>query len=311
LFESYGGPGGSQGQDLRRRTIALFVTLAIHGLFVYGFIRGRITVKILKVPVRISEVRLAPPVPLKLTGRIEDLISAGPVGGSTRGGTARTPGAGGPGAGGGSEDVPDIDVLLEARRLSRGGAPAFAGESPMTFLSKKFSLSEPKPDRPSRPGSLVLRLAPPPEEPEPPRPIPARRLYPDQGMIDYARRAGARRPGPGTSGAPAAGGQRAAVILPEVGYDISPWAKQIIDLLQLNWDLGAIGDVPPRSEVRVAATVSKSGEVSSLQVISSASLEALDRNALDAVRRCLPFPALPGDFPAESLPAIFVFIYHD
>ncbi len=311
MFEPYGSPGSSQGPDFRRRTIALLVTLAIHGLFVYGFIRGRITVKILKVPARVSEVRLAPPVPLKLTGRIEDLISAGPVGGSTRGGAARTPGSGVSGAGGGSGDVPDIDVLLEARRLSRGGIPVSEAESPMTFLSKRFSLSEPKPDKPSRPGSLVLRLAPPPETPEPPPPVSPRRLYPDQGMIEYARRAGARRPGPGPSEGPATGGQRAAVILPEAGYDLSPWAKKIIDLIQLNWDLGAIVDVPPRSEVRVAATVAKSGEVSSLQVISGASMEVLDRNALDAVRRCLPFPALPDDFPAESLPAVFVFIYHD
>jgi TonB family protein len=310
LFEPYGGSGGSRGPEIRRRTTALLITLAVHGLLIFGLVRARITVQIFKDPVRITQIRLAPPVPLKLTGRIEDLISAGPVGGSARGGAARTPGAGVSG-GGGSEDVPDIDVLLEARRLSRGGAPIATGESPMTFLSKKFSLSEPKPDKPSRPGSLVLRLAPPPEKPEPPRPVPARRLDPDQGMIDYARRAGARRPGPGTPETPSTGGQRAAVILPEAGYDISPWAKKIIDLIQLNWDLGAIGEVPPRSEVRVAATVSKSGEVSSLQVVSSANMELLDRNALDAVRRCLPFPPLPEDFPAESLPAVFVFIYHD
>jgi TonB family protein len=311
LFEPYGGSGGSRGPDLRRRTTALLITFTVHGLIVYGLVRARITVRIFKNPFRISQVRLAPPVPLKLTGRIEDLITAGPVGGTARGGASRTPGAGVSGDSGGSGDVPDIDVLLEARRLSRGGAPVVTGESPVTFLSKKFSLTLPKSDKPSRPGSLVLRLAPPPEKPEPPPPVTARRLYPDQGMIDYARRAGARRLGSGAPETPSTGGQRAAVVLPEVGYDISPWAKKIIDLIQLNWDLGAIRDVPPRSEVRVAATVSKSGEVSSLQVISSANMELLDRNALDAVRRCLPFPALPEDFPAESIATVFVFTYHD
>ncbi len=310
MFEPYGGSGDSRGPDLRRRTTALVITLAVHGLIVYGLVRARITVRIFKEPVKISEVMLAPPVPLKLSGRIEDIITAGPVGGSARGGPPRPPGAGATG-GGGSGDVPDIDILLEARRLSRGGAAVPPAESPMTFLSKRFSLSAPKSDRPSRPGSLVLRLAPPPEKPEPPRPPSAPRLYPDQGMIEYARRAGARRLGSGAPAGSSTGGQRAAVVLPEVGYDISPWAKQIIDLIQVNWDLASVGEVPPRSEVRVAVTVAKNGEVSSLQVISSANLEFLDRNALDAVRRCLPFPALPEDFPAESLPAVFVFTYHD
>lgn len=310
MFESYGGSGDTRGPDLRRRTTALIITLAVHGLIVYGLVRARITVKIFKEPVRISEVMLAPPVPLKLSGRIEDIITAGPVGGSARGATSRRAGAAGSG-GGGSGDVPDIDVLLEARRISRTGAAVPPAESPMTFLSKKFSLSASKSDRPSRPGSLVLRLAPPPETPEPPRPPSKPRLYPDQGMIEYARRAGARRLGSGTPSGTSTGGQKAAVMLPEAGYDISPWARQIIDLIQANWDLDAVGDVPPRSEVRVAATVAKSGEVSSLQVISSANSEFLDRNALDAVRRCLPFPALPEDFPADSLPAVFVFTYHD
>lgn len=312
MFEHYGSPGGSRGPELRQRTIAFLVTLAVHGLLIFGFIRVRITYRIFKDPVRVNEVRLAPPVPVKIVGRIEDLISAGPVGGTSSGGTARAGRAGAAGGAGGSEAVPDIDVLLEARRISRGGDPVPAPESPMTLLSKKFSLSAPKSDKPSRPGSLVLRLAPPPEEPEPPRtPGTAPRLYPDQGMIDYARRAGARRLGGGPPAAPSSGGQRAAVILPEAGYDISPWARQLIELIQQNWDLGAVSEAPPKSEVRIAATVAKNGEVSSLQVISGASLELIDRNALDAVRRCLPFPALPEDFPAENLSMVFVFVYHD
>jgi outer membrane biosynthesis protein TonB len=55
--------------------------------------------------------------------------------------------------------------------------------------------------------------------------------------------------------------------------------------------------------------IRKDGDISSMEILETSSLEILDQAALKALRASLPFPALPADFPADFLEVFFEFIY--
>lgn len=94
------------------------------------------------------------------------------------------------------------------------------------------------------------------------------------------------------------------------GYDISPWAEKVVNKIQTNW-------VIPSSEMRlkglvgISVTVEKNGELTSIQMVSSSSVQQLDVAALRAVRMSSPFPSLPDDFPNNNLEAYLEFVYDD
>lgn len=304
MFDIYQQPEHKDGRDLRRRTAVFLVTLALHAGLVFFLYRARITVKIFPDRAFGHQVFLAPPVPrLTVPGKIEDLIAGAPGGSSL----SRSMGSATGRSGEPERDVPDIDALLEARQISRAQPGSLPPEHQVTFLSKKFSLAANAETR-HREGALVLRLAPPPEgEPQSKTTAPGR-FYPDPELMNYAR---SRLPGrSGTASAGVGSGQRAAILIPEQIYDLSPWAQQVVERIQSNWDLPVVYDLPPQTRVKVSVTISRTGEVSLFQVVGSTNSEALDRAAVEALKRSFPLPVLPADFPAESFEAFFIFDYN-
>jgi TonB family protein len=95
------------------------------------------------------------------------------------------------------------------------------------------------------------------------------------------------------------------------GYDISPWARIVVDKIQKNWILSPSQKTSATGEVEIFVTIEKSGELSSVEITKSSEIELLDQAALDALNMSSPFPKLPDDFPNKSLEAYFVFSYHD
>jgi hypothetical protein len=115
----------------------------------------------------------------------------------------------------------------------------------------------------------------------------------------------------GTGRGTGEGGQRASAVFQSPGYDISPWAAKVMDLVQLHWSIPAVPSVTGRSEVRVAVTIERNGAFSAFEVSELADLELFNSAAATALKASEPFPALPDDFPASNLSAVFVFTYHD
>lgn len=94
-------------------------------------------------------------------------------------------------------------------------------------------------------------------------------------------------------------------------YDISPWAKIVVDRIQRNWVLSPSQTTSAKGEVEIFVRIEKSGELSTVEVIKSSEIQLLDQTALKALRMSSPFPKLPDDFPNKSLEAYFVFGYDD
>ena len=94
-------------------------------------------------------------------------------------------------------------------------------------------------------------------------------------------------------------------------YDISPWAKIVVDRIQKNWVLSPLQKTSTKGEVEIFVIIEKSGELSSVEIIESSEIQLLDQTALNALNMSSPFPKLPDDFPNKSLEAYFVFSYDD
>lgn len=94
-------------------------------------------------------------------------------------------------------------------------------------------------------------------------------------------------------------------------YDISPWAKIVVDRIQKNWILSPSQKMSAAGEVEIFVIIEKSGELSSVEITKSSEILLLDQAALKALNMSSPFPKLPYDFPNKSLEAYFVFGYDD
>ncbi len=94
------------------------------------------------------------------------------------------------------------------------------------------------------------------------------------------------------------------------GYDISPWAEKVVNKIQTNWIIPS-PEVRSKGLVGISVTVEKNGELSSIQMVSSSSVQQLDEAALRAVRMSSPFPSLPDDFPKNNLETYLEFVYDD
>ncbi len=92
-------------------------------------------------------------------------------------------------------------------------------------------------------------------------------------------------------------------------FDLKPWAQRVINRINNNWTIPLALKIGATGIVGVRATFNKNGEILKIKVEQNSGLPSLDQSALDAVERSAPIPALPSDFPDESLDAFFVFEY--
>jgi len=95
------------------------------------------------------------------------------------------------------------------------------------------------------------------------------------------------------------------------GYDISPWAEKVVNKILLNWNIPSDQIKNLQGLVGISAVIERNGELSSVQIVSTSMVQALDEAALKALRMSSPFPQFPDDFPNKNIEAYFEFQYND
>jgi TonB family protein len=94
-------------------------------------------------------------------------------------------------------------------------------------------------------------------------------------------------------------------------YDISPWVKEVVDKIRNSWSVPPIKESLAMGEVKIYISVSKNGELLSLEIMNSSVFVLFDETALEAVQLSLPFPPLPDGFPYGKLEALLVFQFNE
>lgn len=95
------------------------------------------------------------------------------------------------------------------------------------------------------------------------------------------------------------------------GYNLTPWATEVVNKIQMNWIIPPSQRMIAKGTVRILVIVERDGKLSSAEMDESSDVSALDLLALNAINSSAPFPKLPDDFPFRSLEAYFVFQYND
>ncbi len=292
------------------------MSLAFHALLIYGFLHSPLRVKLLNFGTEVRTVRLSPPIRLTVPGRIEDYIQNYPSPGPFEPGALRRgPGPAAvprlaPGAARGKDEGRASGLAPENLMKNAPGTPP----APEGGLGGDLALSSRY--REEDDGKLRINLlALPDHVQDAPMGfeggVPSGRSFRRYVLPWVASSRGGRRGGSGPSGGTGEGGQRASAVFQSPGYDISPWAAKVMDLVQLNWSIPSAPSVTGRSMVRIAVTIERGGTFSAFEVTDLSDLEVFNAAAAAALRASAPLPALPEDFPARSLTAIFVFTYHD
>jgi TonB family protein len=96
-----------------------------------------------------------------------------------------------------------------------------------------------------------------------------------------------------------------------VGYDIAPWAKDVVDRIRNNWTLPPIDESIAMGEVKVFIAIGKQGSLIALEIVKTSEFSVFDRTTAAAIRSSIPFPPLPEDFPYDRLEAYLVFQFHE
>ncbi len=286
------------------RFIAIAGSTVLHLFVIYGLYHGKITIKTLSMFGEVQDVVIGPS-PKILYPTVAGSSSTATAEAAEEPGTeeeifesSRQPAGGDPGP-----------ALISPESGESGGSSADVppGHEYIPALSSEFYESLINRFKTTPRSSLSINLGPPGKSPvRAPAADLSRYLFPRTFT-----------PG-GRYGDPAraliagkAGGQRASLSIPLSGYDLVPWAEEVIELIQKNWDLPFVREIPPRARVRIVAVIGKSGALTSLQLLASSSVSVLDQAAVMAIRASLPLPSLPEDFPADLLEAYFEFAYND
>jgi hypothetical protein len=195
------------------------------------------------------------------------------------------------------------------------GVPAKSSDTfPVPALSSKFQQAVTSRFKSDQEPSLKITLGPPGSGPAPPANL---GKASSAGFSEYISGPGAvgggraYGKGSGRGGPGGTGGQRAAMSIPLKGYNLSPWAQKVIDLIQRNWILPTVGRLQAAARLKLIILIKKNGDLSSMEILETSLYEILDQAALRALRESLPFPPLPDDFPGDILEATFEFIYND
>ncbi|MCJ7645013.1 MAG: TonB C-terminal domain-containing protein [Candidatus Aminicenantes bacterium] len=299
--------------------MAIFaVSLVLHAFLVYGLYHARLTVKVFPVWSAVRDVLLVPPVKLVLPEPIEKYIqnypssdqSFGPGIYRDRPGPAKKSGRPEGNAANRPEPGPASGLAPENLMKDQSGAPPSSAPS----LSGELALGSRYKEEED--GKLRINLSAIPdhvveaplgfENGKEGRRSFMRYVRPNRFGTGAGTESGASR-GVGTG----SGSQRAAATFQSPGYDISPWAQKVIDLVQFNWKIPDIRNILEKSEVRISVTIEKNGTFSAFEIAGGVNLGVFNAAAANALRSSSPLPPLPDDFPASNLNALFVFKYHE
>jgi protein TonB len=122
-------------------------------------------------------------------------------------------------------------------------------------------------------------------------------------------------PGGGTGGTdsggdPLQGDPGSGVYFDTRGFDLGPWANQVIAIVKRNWLIPVAAEMGMKGVVGVAFEVQRSGEITNVRLVSSSKIPSFDQAAMNALKSSSPFPPLPVDFPRPLLPGVFRFYYN-
>ena len=302
----------------KKRTAIFAFSLVLHAFLVYGLYHARLTVKVFPDRSVVRDLVLVPPVKLTFPGPIEKYIQNSPSSGEPFG----------PGPDRDRPGRPKIRDLPEGNAANRPEPGPGSGLAPENLL--KNQPGAPPSSVPSLSGELALGsrykeeddgklrinlLAIPDHVVEAPLGFENGK----KGHRSFLRYVQPNRFGTGSGtgggtsggGGTGSGGQRASATFQSPGYDISPWAEKVIDIVQFNWKIPDVRNILEKSEVRISVTIEKNGTFSAFDIAGGVNLEVFNAAAANALRSSSPFPPLPEDFPASNLNALFVFTYHD
>lgn len=284
-------------KDWLKKPLIFLISLIIHAVILILLIQALTPVTIINFPVKVTSVVITPRegMPLPPVGKGGAGFPAGPTAGGKLGG---------------KKEMPSIEERLGL--LEKETGVPFAGPRPPGPMPlPPFSL---KPGKETGSGTFTLRLPAPegkkgePVAGEPPRP---------GSSHDYWRYVLATEPGKepkkgsGATGLAAESevetGQAPRVTVEGPGYDLSPWAQEVVARLQKNWQIAASRTSLEKGTLRLLISIDKKGEINFMRIITSSQKAAFDRAALDAVNLSLPLPQLPPKFPSESIELTIIF----
>ncbi len=318
LFEHISRPEKA-GLPRRTKAILLVSIIVLYAVVLYFLFTARMPIRIVKFGPKVYSLKIVPPLPPSPT-------PSGPqgtvVGGTPAGGAPAKPARPAGGGGGGG-------VLGGARGtqvVPPGGVrPSPPSGAPPGVLSTPFTLKVPLKPGPIGPeelrrgvlGGSTGAVSKPTETPK---------LWSYTQTDAWGRTpiAGSGPASPGSPGGPLgspyelmSSGTGPQVIFkgnPSAvaqGYNIGPWAREIVGLLQKNWQLPAVDRAKSTGQVGIAVVVEKSGRIQTIRLVNSPSAQVLVGAALNAVTRSQPLPPLPADYPGLVLEAYLLFDYHE
>jgi protein TonB len=90
---------------------------------------------------------------------------------------------------------------------------------------------------------------------------------------------------------------------------VSHWKGQIVSLLLLH-QFFPIEGCGKDGEVRVAFTVDRAGKLISSNIVSGTGFPALDKAALEIIKRTQPFPPAPAEITGDQFKLVAPIIFH-
>ena len=309
---------------IRRRSICFLLSLAVHSLLFYIALHLDSPVKVYDIQEEITNLIIVPPEKLFLPQGYED-FKGGPDFDellprrtvrqrriSLREEISKKESEPGVGAfTGAAGDVPRSESQMESQK-----AQVQLGKSlPQSEISSRFKLKLPRNINPNLPPDTDLNLSPYFErkgkdlskmDKDKLEKILSQDLYTDLSGIP-----GTKGKSPSSSYGGRQSHRAGKVSFNVKGYDITPWATEVVNKIQTNWIIPPSQSQNIKGAVRFFLIIESNGEISSIEIIESTDISALDLLALNAINSSLPFPRLPDDFPSKKLEAYLVFHYND
>ena len=94
-------------------------------------------------------------------------------------------------------------------------------------------------------------------------------------------------------------------------FDISPWAKEVVDKIRDNWIIPPIEESRARGVVKILVVIGKDGTLLALEILESSDFLLFDESASQAIRSSAPFHPLPDDFPDDQVETYLVFEFNE
>lgn len=91
--------------------------------------------------------------------------------------------------------------------------------------------------------------------------------------------------------------------------DLKPWADKVLEKIERNWIFDPRRPQGIKRTVGISVTITKSGDISNVEIIKSSGEQKLDMSAVNAVKRSFPLPGLPIMYPEKFIVFTIEFEY--